>query len=364
VSDRCFVVLIVFRTVLCCAGSVLAAPTYKVVDLGRTFPGDSYATGINAKGQVIGYWTDWSTYGYSFLYDHGTVTNLGKLPGTSSSEPYSINSNGQIVGDSGQQAFFYSNGTMENLGGLGGSRSAARCINTQGQVVGWSYTSGGAEHAYLYADGSMNDLGTLGGSYSYALGINDEGDVVGGAMPVPQVNSHAFVYRNRTMTDLGTLNGDPLDASNARAINNAGQIVGSSQVLVGKAKPNHAFLYSNGAMTDLGVLPSYETSYALDLNLSGQVVGYAQLPKNGDCHAFVYEGGVMTDLNTLIDPSSGWTLQVAQGINDSGCIVGYGSSPNGISAFLLTPIPEPSTLALLGIGILGLLAYAWRRRKS
>jgi hypothetical protein len=30
--------------------------------------------------------------------------------------------------------------------------------------------------------------------------------------------------------------------------------------------------------------------------------------------------------------------------------------------FLLT-IPEPFTLALLGVGAIGLLAYGWRRRK-
>ena len=72
----------------------------------------------------------------------------------------------------------------------------------------------------------------------------------------------------------------------------------------------------------------------------------------------------MQNLNELIDPQSGWTLIEATAINDSGLIVGYGTAATGTHAFLLTPIPEPSTLVLLGIGAIGLLGYAWRRRRK
>jgi hypothetical protein len=32
-------------------------------------------------------------------------------------------------------------------------------------------------------------------------------------------------------------------------------------------------------------------------------------------------------------------------------------------AGIASPVPEPSTLALLGIGVISLLAYAWRQRQ-
>jgi hypothetical protein len=44
----------------------------------------------------------------------------------------------------------------------------------------------------------------------------------------------------------------------------------------------------------------------------------------------------------------------------------YGTDPAqfSIGDFVVISIPEPSTLTLLGIGAIGLLAYAWRRRRS
>ena len=128
----------------------------------------------------------------------------------------------------------------------------------------------------------------------------------------------------------------------------------------------NAFLYSHGTMTDLGTVGGYQASVARGINAIGQVVGYAGLNSNigvlssgGD--AFLYSNGVMTDLNTLIPPSSGWTLSSATAINDFGQIVGWGDGPSGEGAFLLTPVPEPSTLVLLGIVAIGLLGYGWRK---
>ena len=167
------------------------------------------------------------------------------------------------------------------------------------------------------------------------------------------------------MTDLDALYGTQ---SEALAINNLGQVVGYSYT--SGSSIAHAFCTGanqpiNPATDYLGMLGG-TGSYADGINNLGEVVGWAETIGAADPHAFLYNDGSMEDLNSLIVPTAEWTLECASGINDSGQICGYGINPSGQThAFLLTPIatPEPSTLALLGVGALSLLGYRMRLRR-
>ncbi len=355
-------------------GRALGATFYNVTDLGLFQNSTTYGLGINNSGQVVA--TDFTTgEGYRTEANqpiNPATDNLGALSGAYILAR-SINDNGQIVGyatiTGGSNHAFATeanqpiNPATDDLGTLGGTNSDAFGINNSGQVVGYAQNSGGVYDAFRYSNGVMTDLGSFGGPSSVAsvaTGINNSGQIAGYSLTSGSAQNAFRTVPNQPITpadDLGTLGGTN---SMAYAINDSGQVVGTAQNSSGVYD---AFLYSNGAMIDLGTLAGLN-SEAQGINAIGQVVGMVETTSFTK-DAFLYSDGIMTDLNTLIEPDSGWILEVAESINDSGEISGYGYNSSGQEdAFLLTPVPEPSTVALFVIGTIGLAGCGWRRRQT
>ena len=162
------------------------------------------------------------------------------------------------------------------------------------------------------------------------------------------------------MHDLGTL--ASLPNSQGLGINAGGAIVGFGVDSSGNLY--HAFLY-DGTMHDLGILPGRTSTSAHAINSFGQIVGNTFTPLASNWHATYYDSvRGMLDLNTVIPPSSGWELQQGDAINDYGQIMGTGLIGGQTHTFLLTPLPEPSTLALGLIGFMTLFGYRALQRRS
>jgi probable HAF family extracellular repeat protein len=302
-----------------------AANDGTIIDLGT--PGTtSAATAANNRGQVVGYST-LNVEPRAVLWDNGYLTNLGVL-GTPVgiipwSGAYGINDAGQIVGYSmtsagTSHAFLWERGTMRDLGTLpGGSYSVAYAINARGQVVGECGTAQGQQHACLWDKGQLRDLGTLGGSFSTARAISDAGVIVGFST-TPSGDSVPFVWENGVMKPI-----PPASPGLAENVNNRGQIVG----VTAAGRP---FLVDRGALRDLGTLGG-TTAAAWGINSQGQIVGTSALPGDTEAKAFLWENGLMRELPTL-----GGSFTLAAAITDSGYVVGESMTAAGeLHAFVL-----------------------------
>lgn len=219
------------------------------------------------------------------------------------------------------------------------SLPTAHGVNAREQVVGASSTDDGLR-AFLYEDGSMWSLGTLGGNSSRAWAISESGRIVGlSRVSVDSFVSHAFLWENGIMTDLGSLGG-PDTFSEALALNASGTVVGRSTIA--GSQQQRAFRWRRGVMTDVGTVAGLPFSRANGVNASGVIVGTASPFQGFSGRAFVWRSFQITDLNERIPADSGWLLTSAEGVNDRGQIVGFGTFQGQTRAFLLTPYPAPA----------------------
>lgn len=345
--NRAAIVLHVFAGTLF-PGLAASGALYSVRDLGpfSNLPGrsDSRPNSINAAGDVAGANVSGGAY-QAFLYT-GSWTNLGTLGG-SEALAAAVNDSRRVAGYSTtgsgvKHAFLWTPGgsdgiagnpRMKDLGTLGGEASEAYAINRNGQVAGYSQTTG-RDHAFLYSMGTLTDIGSLlsGPRHSYAYAINAAGHVAGTAYNNAYSSYSAFFFNGTTAVDIGESGTD----SSALAMNDADHIVGYTTV----NGLDEAFHYFNGSMHSLGTLGG-NYSYAIGINNSNVIVGGSFIDATDKVyHAFVCTNDVLIDLNTQLDETgAGWVLIEARAINDANQIVGTGKLNGANRQFMLSPTP-------------------------
>ncbi len=351
----------VFLVVLLAGSHLCSAVDYEIIDLGEI-----------EWSEMIGPWSSLVR-----------VSNLG------------INDNGWVVGSTEEGpspdncGFAWNGSTTDYL--VGGGASGACDINNSNQVLGWDAMGPGifekVQNPFLPGTyhWQINYLENPREHFSMGSAINDSGHVAGSLFPTPLTNAsfwkdgqrydlagtppwheiaggfdinnsdqlvgycgdRAFLWEEGLgMQDLGKLDGHV--SAVARGINNAGscQVVGDSYDQAGQS---HAFIWQNDTMAPLADTGCDE-SWAVRINDNGDVIGGFSTASNSS--VCLWQDGVLIDLNTVELSELGWVIERADDINNAGCIVGYGTNPQSqdYHGFVMIPIPEPGTFALLAVG--------------
>ena len=363
------------------SSAALAVPQYDIAEIAP-LPGDAFAStsAVSPGGLFAAGFTQRSTSpagSNAFLYDAATgltaaAGNPTLSPAHNFNQANGVNDSGVAVGVAATTGFlssplptYYQNGIGTALPlPTGANAGRAYSVNDAGTIVGSVSGNGFGEAAAVF---STNDAAVLtqttaaGGTLVTAFAVGNTGRIVGQAADPSNAATNVPFFLDAGAASASVIPNLPgKNGGFAFAVSSNGLVVGSETFNGGAGVP---FLYSDAGGTVAVPLPDGATSGgARGVNSLGQVVGTAS---TSFAVPYFFDGTRTYTLQSLIsDPT--WDLSTntssgAFGISDTGVIVGRGLHNGVISAFLLTPVPEPTAAATLAAGGVALLR---RRRRG
>ena len=292
---------------------------------------------INAKGAITGSYNDANFVLHGFLRaPDGSFTRF-HAPGATYTFPQSINRVGAITGSYDDANFVLhgflrspdGNFTTFDPPGSEGSRfgpgTGVAAINGAGEITGAYEGKPNPEgripiHGFLRSrHGTFTTFDPPGSVGTFAASINAEGAITGGYSDGQ--NIHGFLRaRNGTITTFDVPG--PTSNPNPIGINQAGEIAGS--YLDPQGNYSHGFLRArDGTFTTFDV-PAAAQTVPTGINSKGEITGSyddAQYVTHGFLRA--PDGTV-----TTFDPP-GYTGTGSSGINSAGTIIGVTGSGHG-----------------------------------
>ena len=363
---------------------------YSVTDIGNLssqFPFCSVKS-INSSGQVVGdsnVSPSNGAHGFFYAGNGAELVDLGSLGGNS---PYvqslanSINDSSWIAGSSGDEASVWTpQSGIQGVGFLGtGNSSVLYSISNSDVAVGGSTTLGGSYANAMIWDptNGLRDLNSLivnqpsTWTPTGAIAISPTGGLIAGigfaniSTSPPSGAEHAFVLNGGSLTEIPPLGPLGLLGIQPESINSSGEVAGGFYDANNRL---HAFVYSSALGTvDIGNLGLSATgastpyTQAFAINDLGTVVGSDGLA-DGSKRGFLWtEAGGMI----AVQPPAGVIIDAIAGINDNGQMIGEGYYANdpalGYRGFVLSPVPEPSSLGL-ALSLV-LLSFVWIIRRQ
>jgi probable HAF family extracellular repeat protein len=297
------------------------APSYNFFSVAN--PNDTAFTqllGINNSSTIAGYWGDGAV-----VPNHGFTL---VLPNSFTPENFPMAAQTQVIG-----------------------------INNTGWTDGFYVDQGGVTHGFTFNAGTYTTVDAPATAFNQLLGINDGLTAVGYSSTDPTGMTLQMSFKESGGT-FSYITGFPVGTGNNQAvgINNAGIAVGFYQDSTGAF---HGYIAPGTTANSFDVsFAGAMGTQAFGINNNGEIVGdYAD--STGTMHGFVFIGGTFY---TVDDPLGVPGSTIINGVNDLGQLVGfYADANDNVIGFVATPTPEPSSLVLVGSGMLAGLGFLRRK---
>lgn len=270
-------------------------PSFTTIDApgaGTVSPEGTYGFGINDSGEVAGYFIDANGVAHGFVRS--------------------------------------STGTIMTVDALGADQTQGRgtftlAINDSGEAAGYYEDSAEFLHSYtLSSGGTLAQFDPPNSNGSTALTINGSGVLAGAVIDANGV--HGYVRSADGTFTLIDPTGNPAQVNSVycERVNASGAIAGHYYDSNSVA---HGFLRASGGAITIEDAPGAGTAagegtYLVDMNSSGEVVGAIGVGTVGGVDGVTHSLILSTDGTfTVFDPPAA-VSSFAEGINDSGEVVG------------------------------------------
>jgi hypothetical protein len=208
---------------------VLFAADYRFVKIDFPDAAATIASGINARGDIVGRYDDVNGVTHGFLLHKGVFSTID-FPQASLTAPRAINARGDIAGwiqfeDGIEQGFLLHDGQFTQIDFPHTTSTTPRGINNAGDITG-NYPNpncGDCESGFILRDGVFNDVHIPGGFTSDIWSAQDNGQVmVGDAAMKPDFALHGFIRDKRGEFHLIDFPGLSVPCTGPRWINERG----------------------------------------------------------------------------------------------------------------------------------------------
>lgn len=333
---------------------------YRIEPLGQSSY-RSAALAVNEQGQVAGYTQESPGAPLRAIVWSGATSRYLATPQGMASVATDVNERGQAVGwvenlfSSRRQAAAWDEGRLTILPAVSWLfpfDSEAVAVNNAGLIAGnsWHFVSwpGGGfrlvSRAVCWPDLATYEVAPFYDELTSTVGQVNEAGAIVGENSTWDSQKLVFVWRGQSVQqlDLGVPDCTGTD------INTGGSVVGWYRFGY-----DQAFVWTAEHSLTLPRLPGSLGSRARAINDQGLIVG--ELAYSGSVTApclWLDPNDSPITLDRLLGFPSDWQLSTVVDVNNRGQVIGSGWYRGRSTSYIMTPVPEPGSLLVVGLALL------------